>query len=273
MNRTDMAFDYLQNYMKDKYDKYSEEILLSNEENSLFDLSFSTFLDEMRFALLYENEKYELVLEKARKLVYRKLLELEDAEVNILFVECIHTLSDKEFENVLESDKAEKYMLDPPISQKYQLIAGEFLIIISQKVVESISMHASTNLIQYIEDLKASIKNFAFDGSLEGDDVATRNYWEEFCFQVQYGGEDPLRIVQEGIETHIKEKLKKISYKDIVLLYTETDNYYGEVYDTTSPFPDRDEMVESIVSKVFDEISWEASNAYVPDFYNGEDWD
>ncbi|MBN8194228.1 hypothetical protein JI667_19025 [Bacillus sp. NTK074B] len=270
MNRTDMVFGYLQNYIKDKYDKYSEEILISNEEDSLFDLSFSNFLDEMKFALLYKNGKYELVLEKARNLVYGKLLELENLEVDILFVNCTDSLTEKEIQNVLES---EKYMLEPPISQKHQSIAGEFLNIISEKVVENISIYSNINLKQYIEDLKASIISFAFNGSLAGDDVATRNYWEEYCFQIQYGEDYVLGIIQTDIELQIEKQLKEIAYKDIVLLYTETDNYYGEVYDISSPFPERDEMVESILRKFFDEISWEASNTFVPDFYNGEDWE
>jgi hypothetical protein len=260
---------YVDNYLNEKYEKYCWEILLETEKNdmspsdSFYNINFSTALDKLLFVFLYENDQYKQV---AYSMVYRKLRDLEKIEVDFLFYKCFEKYYDDEFNE-------EIYEINYP-SRKYYYIANEFIKIINHLVINHLSNNTGQILKLYLDKLQESIESFAYDGSIEGYENIS-NYWEEFCFQAQYGDGYILEIILEDIEGHIDSTLNKASRKDIILLYTLTDEFnYEEIeLDHSSPFPDRGNMIENIVPILLEEIIRVARNTYVPDYSNDEDWD
>jgi hypothetical protein len=260
---------YVDNYLTEKYEKICWEILHETVINgmsprdSFNNINFSTAFDKLLFVFLYEDDQYEQV---AYSMVYRKLQDLEKIEVDFLFYRCFEKYYEDEFNEHINE-------INYP-SRKYYYIANEFIKFINHLVIKHLSDNTGQILELYLEKLQEDIESFAYDGSIEGYDKIS-NYWEEFCFQAQYGDGYILEIILEDIEGHIDTTLNKASRKDVILLYTYTDEFnYEEIeIDYPSPLPDRGHMIENIVPVILEKINRVAQNTYVPDFSNDEGWD
>jgi hypothetical protein len=259
---------YTKNYLNAKYEKYCMEILSeinSISKNTLglsfYNINFVSVFDELIFIILYENDKYSLYIEEVvRELIYTKFQNLDESEVDFLIIRCLEDLNEDP-----------KYI----ITNQYYFIANEIIKIINEKVISHLSINSGNELKIYLEKLKGDIERFAFSGPFAGDDYNINSYWEEFCFQIQYGEEYVLDIILEDIESRLYTSLKKVEIKDIIKLYTQTDEFQYEEYycEIDKPLPSKEEMIGQIIPKMIEEIQYIASTTYVPDFSNGEDWD
>ncbi|WP_078549279.1 hypothetical protein [Litchfieldia alkalitelluris] len=274
MKRKKASFDYMNEYLDQKYESYCSEILLDNIKidtlpgNNFFGIKFSTLLDKILFVILYEYGKYEKCLEEIYIVIYDKLNRLGDKEVDFLYARCVDDLGSNEYDLFNFEDDFS--------SRKHRYIADEFIKIINQTVLDSLSDSNYSNEIlkTYLKDLQVEIEDFSYGGPSKGD-YNINNYWEEFCFQLQYGDGYLLEIILEDIESHLISKLKNVPIREIIFLYTTTDEfiYIDSYISNNPPLPEREDMIEHIVYKLLDEIKHLASRTYIPDFSSGEDWD
>lgn len=238
---------YIDNYLNDKYDKYCQEIMNSNPDIDLdspyFNIKFHTLFDELIFVLLYEHDTYEKFVDnKIFNNIYRKLQNLESEEIYFLFVKCIGNISEYDLDQYNPS-------VDYNHGELY-FIAKEMIFIINEKVNNHLSKFSKPDL---------------------------RNFWEDFCYHIQYGEGYLLDITLEAVESHLYRELRNTQIKDLVFLHTCTDAYQCDEIDQDSNFPypnpSKDEMIENIELKLFEELKNLAGNTYIPDFSNDEDWD
>lgn len=254
-------------YLNQKYIDLSRSVLDEKFPEGFFSeigtgINFSTILDGLVFVLLYEDKKYNQVLEGVKHILLNKLKQKDDLEINFLLIKCLDSSKELQEPNVY--------------FDKEYLIAHKCQEYINQEVLRTVSLNSGEYLELFIRDLKEDIKNFAYSGSPEGGDYDLHDYWEEYCSQVQYGDGYLLEIMQDDIIGHIYSKLNnKVPYKEVILLYTTTDEYDFSIDDHNNfrEIPSKDEMVDHILSKVMEELSWIASRTDIPDFRAGEDWD
>ena len=254
-------------YLNQKYIDLSRSVLDENFSKEFFSeictgINFSSILDGLVFVLLYEHRKYDQALEGVKHILLNKLKQKDDLEINFLFIKCL--------------DSSDRLQEPNVYFDKEDLIAHKCQEYINQEVLRTISLNSGEYLELFIRDLKEDIKNFAYSGSPEGGDYELHDYWEEYCSQVQYGDGYLLEIMQDDIIGHLYSKLSnKVPIKDVILLYTTTDEYDFSMDDPNNfrEIPHKDDMIEHILPKVMEELSWIASRTDIPDFRAGEDWD
>jgi hypothetical protein len=268
------SFDYMNNYLNERFENYCSEILSEDLKTgtasgeNFFNISFSTLLDKLIFVLLYEFDKYDQVLEEVYSKIYNKLDRLEEDEIDFLYAKCVDGIYDIDYSdhNNIESNHTS--------NGKYRQIADEFIKIINQNILDHLSNHSQPLLKSFIKKLQGDIENFAYGGP-PASDYNINNYWEEFCFHIQYGEGYLLDVVIEDIERHLYSKIENASIQDIILLYTTTDefNYEDNHIENNPPLPPRIDMINEVVPKLLEEIKYVASTTPTPDFSTGEDWE
>lgn len=254
-------------YLNQMYRDLTRDVLDENFSEEFFSevgirINFSTILDSLVFVLLYEHRKYDQILERVRHILLNKLKQKDGLEINFLFIKCL--------------DSSEKLQEPNGCHDKAYLIAHKCEEYINQEVLSTLSLKSGEYLKLFIREVKEDIKNFAYNGSPEGGDFKLRNYWEEYCSQIQYGDGYFLEIMQDDIIGHLYSKLSnKVPFKEIILLYTTTDEFDFSMDDSNNfrEIPHKDDMIEHILPKIMEELSWIASRTDIPDFRAGEDWD
>ncbi|MBU9721611.1 MULTISPECIES: hypothetical protein [Bacillaceae] len=261
-----MSHRIIENYLNAKYEEICLDIMNTSTSDYSIDnqygIKFSSYFDELVFTVLYEPERYKVTVERTYRIIEDKFMNMERSELDFLYLKC---------ENY-NSNISDELTYSP---STLHYLANEVMKLINEKVSEHISSLSSDILKYYLEELQNNIEGFAFYGSLEGDDYNTRNYWEEFCYQVQYGDSYPYEITVDVVESHIDSMLCSIPKRDLYLLYTSTDQFIYDEYEPEDyfPFPSEEEMIEPTANKLMEEIKSVATNTYVPDFSSGEDWE
>ncbi|MBP1949381.1 hypothetical protein [Virgibacillus litoralis] len=273
MNYKKESTDYMSDYLNSKYEEYSNDILSEGlKKDATFggdflNINFTTLLDKIIFVLFYEFDKYDQVLKEIYSKIYKKLEMFEESEVDFLYAKCVEEI----YNNNIDHWNVEgSYSND-----KNPHIANEFVRKINQNIVDNISEYSGLELNPLLKEIQYDIENFSFNGPSESDDYNINNYWEEFCFQMQYGEGMLLDTILGDIESHLYSKLANAPIKDIILLYITTDEFNYENYhmENNIPLPPRDDMLDEVVCKLLDEIKDIAANTFIPDFSSGEDWE
>ncbi|WP_102345873.1 hypothetical protein [Bacillus sp. Marseille-P3661] len=259
----------IQNYLNQIYEKYCLNILETpmdkNGFNNLYRLNFSTFFDELLFTILYEPDQYKKIINRTTIIMFQNFRNLDESEIDFLFIKC----------EDIPRDEIDSYYVNDIKGYKLSKISQQIMKLINKKVSRHLSSLDDNILNSYLEELKISIQNFAYDVSIEGDDYNFSNYWEEFCYQIQYGGGYPLEIIIDDIENHLESKLYNAPMRELMFLYTYTDYFIYQEYELQSdfPFPPKSEMIDNIITLMVDEIKNVAAYCYVPDFSSGEGWE
>ncbi|MEH6996353.1 hypothetical protein V7075_27230, partial [Neobacillus drentensis] len=105
----------------------------------------------------------------------------------------------------------------------------------------------------FLHQLREDISKFLFFGKLCGNDCNFENNWQEFCYQIQYGEDKMLDLILSGIKDHIYTSLNKISNREVILLFTQTDFF---IYDDSNRLQQlsRDEMILCLIPKLLADI-------------------
>jgi hypothetical protein len=238
------TFLYIDNYLNEKYENYcieilSEQIIEREDKDKLYKIEFSTVMDELVFVKLYEPEKYFEVIEKVKKLTYRKLLNLSENEINFLLIKCL--------DEFIEFHRY--YGLKQSLKVSY--VANKLTNIIKEKVQNQlIEAHQIRGM--FLHHLREDISKLLYTGPIVGNNIYYDNYWDEFCYQVITDEAVDLDLFLKDIKKYVYTSLTKLPLIDIILLYTQTDYfiYFGSEY----PPKTREEMIHSLVPKLLDDI-------------------
>jgi hypothetical protein len=244
------AFFYTNNFLNEKYEQYCLDILSiqineSRNENKFNNIKFCTLLDEFLFVILYEPEQYFEVIDKVKKLTYMKLLNLTKKEIDFLFIKCLGEI--KEF----HYDKNKKFNMSTELKINY--VANELIGNIKQAIAKRLIDESEKIVSLFLKVQKDEISEILYTGPFVGNDIYYENYWYAFCRKVQYGEENELDFFLKGIQDHLYRTLNKISTKEIILLFTQTDYFIFED-DNLFPTPARGEMIHCLVPKLLKDI-------------------
>lgn len=236
--------NYLQPYILEKYDYLTEVLLSDNIEQKAFPgyfgINFKTRLDELIFITLYERS----LLDEYRKFLANQILEMIDqmpiTEFNLLLLKETNDLTNKRM-----------------VEREY-FIVKEIISIVNNKLIEHLSRLAESKYIFYANKIIEGLKNFSFNGSICGD-YPSENYWEDFCIISQEGFDDIYDDCWEDVYSYIYQILSSAPVSDLMILYSGTEDI--EIGEYTEPFGTKamTMIIESITSKLYYLISFEAS--------------
>jgi hypothetical protein len=256
------TFDYIDNYLIEKYENYckgvlSEQIYENDNKEKLCKMEFNTFLDKLIFVNLFENEHYYDVIEEVKRLTYSRISNLSINEIEFLYLKCL----DRFIDNHQYCDS--KHSLN--IKSKVKNVTNELIHIIEETVEHQI-IDVGKISETFLRNLREDICNFFYIGPLveDDDEIKHDNYWNEFCYHVIMGENYVLDIFLKDIKEQVYTSLNNLPLKDIILLYTQTDFfiYYGSEY----PPQTRDKMIYCLVPKLLDDIkemAWLADISYL----------
>jgi hypothetical protein len=244
----------IENYLYKKYDNFSSEILTSptNENGILNDtnkIKFCTIFDQLIFVLLYDQCQYSNAHMKLKELIYCKLQNLADIEIDFLFIKCLENLSgDYQYQHDTVIDGKGRGI-------KIYYITKQFIKVINDKVLKYLTNDSDITLSFYLEEIKRDIKFFLYTGQME-DIEDNYDYWQKFCYQLNFDDLYKVNIILCNIENYLFKDLKVKPLKDIILLYIRTDRFISNEKAILFSIPSREEMINSIVPKLLEEIKY-----------------